>query len=204
MILMPTRLTPYPMNFWLIHNYISSTFKFGAANHHHSLRLTPSVSYWQRRRFILNQKHDRGASCVTLFGAMIFCDDLLRACTTDDNDLTREFFLILFSEWVTQHVAFAHSILPHAHDIRPSGDGHMRPLDMGVFGSCFNPFFCPFMYFSFLLTCFFFQTYPLPLRFVGFDLNFSSPAVTHSRDCFLACHFLHFPIIPHLYDSICT
>lgn len=203
---MPTRLTPYPMNSWLIHNHISSTVKFGAANYHHLFRLTPFVSYWRRRRFILNQKHDRGASCVPLFGAMIFCDDLLRACTTDDNDLTREFLLILFSEWATQHVAFAHSILPHAHDIRPSGDGYMRLSDMGGFRLMLQPLFLHLhVFFIFAYLFFpFFQPYPLSLRLVGFDLIFSSPAVTRSRDCFLACHFLHFPIIPHLYDSICT
>jgi hypothetical protein len=37
------------------------------------------------------KKHNREASCLAIFGVMTICDDLLRACTTDDNDLTREF-----------------------------------------------------------------------------------------------------------------
>jgi hypothetical protein len=41
--------------------------------------------------FFPNKKHDRGTSYLAIFGVMTFCDDLLRACTTDDNDLTREF-----------------------------------------------------------------------------------------------------------------
>lgn len=76
-----------------------------------------TISYSQRRRFIYNQKHNRGASCLAIFGVMTFCDDLLRACTTDDNDLTLEFsFLFGMSDILCCLCTF---FIHHAHDITP-------------------------------------------------------------------------------------